>query len=51
MEGKQKIIRTYISNHSEWNVPDGWEVKAISPVYGCGGEAFVLMEKIEEIVK
>lgn len=51
MSGKQKIIRTYIPNHSEWNVPDGWEVKAISSVYGCGGEAFVLMEKIEEIVK
>lgn len=51
MGGKQKIIRIYISNHSEWNVPDGWGVKAISPVYGCGGEAFVLMERIEEIVK
>ena len=22
MGGKQKIIRIYISNHSEWNVPD-----------------------------
>lgn len=51
MEAKQKIIRIYISTHSEWNVPNGWEVKAISPVYGNGGEAFVLMEKIEEIVK
>lgn len=51
MEGKQKIIRTYISKQSKWDVPDGWEVKAISPVYGCGGEAFVLMEKIEDIVK
>ena len=28
MGGKQKIIRIYISNHSEWNVPDGWEVIA-----------------------
>ena len=51
MEGKQKIIRTYISKQSKWDVPDGWEVKAISPVYGCGGEAFVLMERIEDIVK
>ena len=51
MEGKQKIIRTYITSSSEWNAPDGWEVKAITPVYGCGGEAFVLMEKIEDIVK
>ncbi len=51
MEGKQKIIRIYIPTCSEWKVPDGWEVKAISPVYGCGGEAFVLMERIEEIVK
>ena len=51
MDREQKIIRTYIPSHSEWNVPAGWEVKAISPVYGCGGEAFILMEKIEEFVK
>jgi hypothetical protein len=51
MSREQKIIRIYISKQSEWQAPDGWEVKTISPVYGCGGEAFVLMEKIEEIVK
>ena len=50
MGREQKIIRIYISKNSEWNVPTGWEVKTISPVYGNGGEAFVLMEKIEKIV-